>query len=221
MKKLLLVSSIAAALVAPMFAHAESRTNTAAVSGGTASAKLDFEIKIPAVLHIRIGTGNAVAATDIATVDKITFTVPALGLGDGTIPTAGTGGESAAGAGAVTVRIFSNFGTGVSLNAASLGALTSVGGDTIPWTEIGITTSALGSTTLGYVNGTLAHPTLTATATAASGNTSVAIGVVAKLVRQEAKWTFSYKNTTTPVAGSYGAGTGGTNGQLTYTVTQL
>ena len=218
MKKLLLVSSIAAALAAPMFAHAESKTNLAAVSGGTASARLDFEIKIPAVLYIRIGTGNAVAAADNLTVDKITFTVPALGLGDGTIPTAGTGGELAAGAGAVTVRVFSNFGTGVSLNAAALGKLTSSGGDTIDWTEIGITSTALPATqaTANYTNGSLAHPVLTA----AGVGTAVPIAAVAKLVRQETKWTFSYKNTTTPVAGSYGAGTG-TNGQLTYTVTQL
>ena len=216
MKKLLLVSSIAAALAAPMFAHAESKTNLAAVSGGTASARLDFEIKIPAVLYIRIGTGNAVAAADNSAVDKITFTVPALGLGDSLIPTAGTGGDLTAGA--VTVRVFSNFGTGVNLNAAALGKLTSSGLDTIDWTEIGITSTALpaAQATANYTNGSLAHPVLTA----AGVGTAVPIAVVAKLVRQETKWTFAYKNTTTPVAGSYGAGTG-SNGQLTYTVTQL
>ena len=216
MKKLLLVSSIAAALAAPMFAHAESKTNLAVVTGSTASAKLDFTIVIPPVLYIRIGTGNAVAAADNTTVDKITFTVPALGLGDSTIPTAGTGGDLTAGA--VTVRVFSNFGTGVNLNATALGKLTSSGLDTIDWTEIGITSTALpaAQATANYTNGSLAHPVLTA----AGVGTAVPIAVVAKLVRQETKWTFSYKNTTTPVAGSYGAGTG-TNGQLTYTVTQL
>ena len=213
MKKLLLVSSIAAALAAPMFAHAESKTNNAVVTGGTASAKLDFEIKIPAVLYIRIGTGNAVAAADNTTVDKITFTVPALGFGDSLIPTAGTGGNLTAGA--VTVRVFSNFGTGVSLNAAALGKLTSSGLDTIDWTEIDIASAALATTTTNYTNGSLAHPVLTADGV----GTAVPIAVASKLVRQETKWTFTYKNTTTPAAGSYGAGTG-TNGRLIYTVTQ-
>ena len=216
MKKLLLVSSIAAALAAPMFAHADSKSTTSVVTGSTASANLDFAIVIPSVLYIRIGAGNPVAAADNTTVNKLTFTVPAANIGDSTA-IASLGGDLDAGA-AVTVRIFSNFGTGVSLNAASTGALTSTGGDTIPWTEIGITPSALATPTAGYVNGTLPHPTLTATAV--TGNTPVAIAAVSKLVRQEAKWTFKYLNTTTPVAGSYGA-TGGTNGRLTYTVTQL
>ena len=222
MKKLLLVSSMAAALAAPMFAHAESKTNTAVIQGGTASAKLDFEIKIPAILYIRIGTGSLrVGDADITTVDKILFDVPVLNFGDSANPTPGTGGDL--GAGAVTARVFSNFGSNVTLNASAPGQLTTSvasGSNTIPWTEIGIASAALATTTAGYSATALSHPTLNATG---SGGTGVNLAVDAnKLVRQEAKWTFTYKNTTTPVAGTYGTGVGsGQNGRLTYTVTQL
>ncbi|OYT92536.1 MAG: hypothetical protein CFE43_07770 [Burkholderiales bacterium PBB3] len=216
MKKILLVGAIAAAFGAPMAAHAESTTINPAISGSTATAKLDFTIVIPAVLYVRIGTGSGIGAANNATVDGITFTVPATNIGDSTV-VAGVGGDlNATTPGSVTVRVFSNFGTGVGLNAAAGGQLTSSGGDTIAWTDISVATAALAATTAGYTNGTLAHPALTA----AGVGTSVPIAAVSRLVRQETKWTFTYLNTTVKPAGSYGAGTG-TNGRLTYTATQV
>ncbi|MES2944117.1 MAG: hypothetical protein V4772_14710 [Pseudomonadota bacterium] len=216
MKKLLLASVIATVFAAPLAVHAESTTVNPAISGSTATGRLDFTVVIPAVLYLRIGTGNAIAAANNATIDGITFTVPATNIGDSTV-VAGVGGDlNATTPGSVTVRVFSNFGTGVGLNAAAGGQLTSSGGDTIAWTDIAVATAALPATTAGYTNGTLAHPALTA----AGVGTSVPIAAVGRLVRQETKWTFSYSNSTAKPAGSYGAGTG-TNGRLTYTATQV
>lgn len=216
MKQILLFGVIAAAFAAPMAVQAESTTINPAISGSAATAKLDFTIVIPSVLYVRIGTGNGIGAANNTTVDGITFTVPATNIGDGTV-VAGVGGDlNVVTPGSVTVRVFSNFGSGVGLNAAAGGQLTSSGGDTIAWTDIAVATAALAATTTGYTNGTLAHPVLTG----AGVGTSVAIAAVSRLVRQETKWTFTYTNATAKPAGSYGAGTG-TNGRLTYTATQV
>lgn len=213
MKKLSLIALASAALIAPVLSNAESTTINPAIAGSTATAKLDFTVVIPAVLYLRVGAGNAIAAANNANVDSLVFTVPATNLGDSTA-VAGVGGDLTAGA--VTVRVFSNFGTNVTLNSSVTGQLTN-GTDTIPWTQIGVTPAPLAVTTAGYTNTGIVHPTFSAT----SGNgTATTLTAASRMVRQEGKWTFSYNNTNAYPAGTYGS-TGANHGRVTYTALQL
>ena len=92
MKKIILVSSMALACALPAVSHAESNTTTPAVSGSTATGRLDFTVVVPSVLFLRIGTGGAVGSAAVATVDSLVFTVPSTNVGDGTV-VGGTGGD--------------------------------------------------------------------------------------------------------------------------------
>ena len=217
LKKIVLSTAIATAFAAPMLTHAESTFNAAATINSTATAKLNFSIVIPQVLFLRVGTSASNTVTD-ATVDSLSFTVPADKLGDGT-PVAGVGGDLSAGA--VTVRVYGNGGD-IKLTSDTTGALSNaVGGNIIPWSEIGVVSDALAATTPGYTNQAISHPAFNASAV--GGGTSAVpttLSATNKVVRMEGKWTFSYLNTTPVAAGSYG-GTSAQNGQIIYTATQL
>lgn len=209
-KKLLL-----ALLCAPLACLAESTSTTPAVTGSTATGRLDFSVVVPAVLYLRIGTGNAVAAANNTTVDAIGFTVPAANVGDGTVINASAASGDLTN-GAVTVRIFSNVGTNVTLNSTTTGALSNGAGDTIPWSQISVAAAALTTGTSGYTNGAITHPTFAATGGSGTATTLVA---ASKLVRQEGKWTFTYLNGAVKPAGTYGGSVNA--GRVTYTATQL
>ena len=214
MKKIILVSSLALACALPAVSHAESNTFTPAASGSVANARLDFTVVVPSVLFLRIGTGGAVGSAAVATIDSLIFTVPSTNVGDGT-SVVGTGGDLTGGA--VTVRVFSNFGSNVTLNSAVTGQLLSVAGDTIPWSQIAVLPAALGTTTAGFTNTAITHPAFSAT----TGNgTATTLTAASKLVRQEGKWTFSYSNTAVVPAGTYG-NTSARNGRVIYTAAQV
>jgi hypothetical protein len=221
MKKLSKIAAALAlaALIAPNLSHAESNVNTAAIVGSAVTARLNFSVIIPSVLYLAIGTNTALAAN--ATVDALTFTVPAASIGAGAGSVVVAGGDQTLGA--VTVRVFSNVGgtTGnVSLNSATTGQmLNAVAGDAIPWTDISVATAPLGSTTSGYTNAAIAHPLFNNTAGGGTG-TTVTLTAAGKVVRQEGKWTFSYVNTAAYPAGTYG-GSVAKNGVVTYTATAL
>ena len=211
MKKIILVSSMALACALPAVSHAESNFTNPAASTSTASGRLDFTVVVPSVLFLRIGTGGAVGVAG-AVIDGLTFTVPATNIGDSTVIT-GTGGDLTNGA--VTVRVFSNFGSNVTLNSSVTAPLTS-GTDTIPWSQITVVATALGAATAGFTNAAITHPAFSATTGAGTATTLTA---ASRLVRQEGKWTFSYSNTAVVPAGTYGAP--GTSGRVTYTATQV
>jgi hypothetical protein len=216
MNKLTLIAVSAAALLAPMLAQAESTTLNPAAAASTVSARLDFQVVIPPVLFLRVGTGGAVGSANVTTNDMITFNVPATNLGDGTV-IAATATSGDVGTGAVSVRVFSNFGTNVSLNSSVTGQLSNGSGDTIPWSQIAVASAALAATTTGFTNTGITHPAFSAT----SGNgTATTLTAASKLVRQEGKWTFTYSNTNPVPAGTYGS-TVANNGRVTYTATQL
>jgi hypothetical protein len=217
MKKFAATAVAAAALALPGLALAESTTVNPAATGSAASARLDFTVVIPAVLYLRVGTGNAVnAAANNATVDSLTFTVPGANIGDATVINAGAA-DGDLGNGAVTVRVFSNVGTNVSLNSNVTGQLVNGSGDSIPWTQISVASAADPTAITGWTNAGIAHPTFSATSGAGSATTLTA---ASKLVRQQGKWTFSYLNANVMPAGTYGA-TIAKNGRVTYTATQL
>lgn len=179
-------------------AHAESKFTTG--SGAlTANARVDFSIVIPKVLYLRVGTGTPFA--DNATIDLVTFTVPAANVGDGT-PVAGTGGDLTAGV--VTARLIGNNGD-VSLNVTTGGALSNGAGDSIAYSQITTTVTAL-------VTGTpLAAPTL-----ANGAGTAINIPATGNVVNRDARWTYAYANANVVPPGTYGA-TAGNNGRATYT----
>ena len=186
---------IAAAMlvVAAGGAHAESNFKTNA-GAQTATASLDFQITIPKILYLQVGTGTLFA--DNATKDFITFAPPAnrLGLGCSTASDcAGSGGDLAAGS--VTAVLVSNAGS-VTINANTSGGVLNDGGtNTIPYSKINVAAAALASPPLGG-SSLWTFPgwdTATTYTPAAGGATNLA-----------AKWTFTYANNTVPRAGTYG-----------------
>ena len=202
----------AAVAAAPGLVRAESNVQTGAGSL-TATAHLDFQIVIPRVLFLQVGTGTYL--TTNASVDRIVFDLtgtPAI-IGNSVQQTATSGGDVSPGV--VSARVIGNsFAAAANLTATTGGALSNGAGNTISWSEIAITTAA-GVPATGT---NLAHPGTPNLADA--GSTTVSLTPVAKVINQTAQWTFKYKNTTVPPAGTYGAtGVAPANGRVTYTIT--
>ena len=203
MKTNLIKIAVAAALVAaPLMANAESAFTTGAGTPITASAHLDFQITIPKILFLQVGTGTNMAAN--ATVNQIAFSVPAANVGDGSVISA-TAGSGDLGNGVVTARVIGNNGT-VTFTSTTVGALGNGAGDTISYGQIATAAAANTSATV------LAHPTLadaattTVTLTPASG----------KVINRDAKWTYTYTNAAVVAPGTYG-GVNTNNSRVTYT----
>jgi len=184
----------------PIWSHAESSVQTGA-GANTATARLDFRVTIPKVLFLQVGTGSAMGTN--ATINLIDFSVPAANVGDGSAITA-TPASGDLGNGTVTAKVIGNNGN-VTLTATTLGALGNGAGDTLSFSEISTATTALSSPT------PLPAPTLVDGAAS-----SLVIPAAGKVVNRDAKWTFSYLNTTSPAAGVYG-GVNTNNGRVTYT----
>ncbi|RZJ17208.1 MAG: hypothetical protein EOO54_16465 [Haliea sp.] len=185
MKKLAFSLAAVAALITPQWAAAESDVNLAAGPNSTATARLDFQIVIPRVLFLQVGTGGNL-----------------------------TGG-------AVTVRVFGNNGN-IGLTATTNGALGNGAGDTIPWSEILVTSAAAAAPAAGFLGAAIPHPAIPLTGTGAS----TTITATNKVVRQEGVWTFAYDNTAVYAAGTYGGAgpaspnnIGLNNGRMLYTAT--
>ena len=198
----------AAALAMPLLCHAESNVQTgAATAGPGATAHVDFQITIPKILYLRVGTGSSYTTgvlTSNASVDLVQFAPAAAVVGNGTA-VAGTGGDQALGV--ATAAVVSNSGN-VTLNATATGALSDGAGDSINSTEI--TTTASTQTTAAV----LPAPVL---ANGASANV-VITAPPTKVIVRDAKWTYAYANTATPPAGIYG-GVNVNNGRVVYTAT--
>ena len=200
---LVLKAAVLAALVAaPMLANADSAFTTGAGSPITASGHLDFQIVIPKILFLQVGTGTNMAAN--ATVNQIAFSVPAANVGDGSVISA-TAGSGDLGNGVVTARVIGNNGT-VTFTSTTIGALGNGSGDTISYGQIATAAAANTSAVV------LAHPTLadaattTVTLTPASG----------KVLSRDAKWTYTYTNAAVVPPGTYG-GVNANNSRVTYT----
>ena len=186
---------LAAAVLAvlPLAANAESNT----VTTGSANARLDFQVTIPRVLMLQVGAANSA-------IDQINFDMSATpgNVGNG-VAVAGTGGDLTGGA--VTAKVLGNNGN-VALVATSGGPLKNATGDSISYSEITTTPTTLNTATV------LAAPTL-----ADGASSSVTLTAVNKIVAQDAKWTFKYKNTNPVAPGVYGGSAAGGNGRVTYT----
>src|SRR5476651_1932943 len=199
---LILRTSVALAIVAPLVANAESQFTTGAGTPITATAHLDFQIIIPKVLFLQVGTGTANATN--ATINQIAFTVPAANVGNGTA-VAATVGSGDLGNGVVTARVIGNNGT-ITFTSTTLGALGNGAGDTISYSQIGAAVAVNTSVTA------LAHPTLVDAAT----STVTLTPAVGKVMNRDAKWTYTYLNSAVVAPGTYG-GVNANNSRVTYT----
>ena len=187
----------------PGMASAESNfvTGTGTL---TATARVDFRITIPKILFLQVGTGTMFANN--TTINLIDFVVPAANIGNGTA-VAATAASGDLGNGVVTAIVRGNNGD-ITLVATNGGALNNGGTDTIPWSQITTTPSAL----TGYAT-QLTPPTLANTT-----STPVTLTAVNKVVNQGAQWTYAYANANIVAPGTYG-GVNVNNGRVTYTAT--
>lgn len=196
----------AAAIAAPLLADAASTVSTG-TGALTATAQVQFQITIPQVLYLRVGTGSAYPGTlaTVATVDVINFAPTTAQLASGGAVT-GTGGDLTGGV--ETAAVIGNGGT-VTLGASTPGAMNDgAAGDTINWTSI--------TTAAGTYNTATALP---APVLANGASTNITLNATAKTVYEDAKWTYTYNLTAgnVPVAGVYGGATASQNGLVTYT----
>jgi hypothetical protein len=200
-KKTLVAIAIAASV--PMLAHAESNFVTGAGSL-TATARLDFQITIPRVLFLQVGTGTAGANN--TTIDLVTFTPTAAQIA------AGTAGIAAATNGTVAAKLIGNGGT-INLTATTAGQLTTgTAGENISWAQIVPSTSLPGFPHPALVDGP------------AAGAISAYGSAAAKVTNLSANWTFVFNAPAIPpAAGVYGGagaaspGAGLNNGRVLYT----
>lgn len=188
--------ALAVAVAFPMMASAESNFVTgAATTTPGAQARLDFQVTIPKVLYLQVGTGTYF--TNVATVNGVTFTVPAANVGDS---------GAIAGSASVPVRVVGNNGN-ITLNATTAGALGNGSGDTISFTQI------VGSSD----NANLAHPAAFVDG-GTSANVTVTPNIGTKVTDRTANWSFNYANTAVVPPGTYG-GVNANNSRVTYTAT--
>src|SRR5450755_3525317 len=201
LKKVVMTALVAASVIGIAgTARAESNFQTGPLVGAlTATTHLDFQIVVPKMIYLRVGTG--VDRTTVATVDLINFSVGAANVGDSSV-IAGTGGDL--GAGVVTARVISNLGT-VTLSTITPNGIKNVAGDTISYGQIAL---AVAINTSGTA---LTPPAMTDNST-----TTSTIAPVASVVNRDAKWTFTYLNTNVVPAGTYG-GINTNQSRVTYT----
>jgi hypothetical protein len=199
---LLTKTALALALAAPFIANAESTFTTGAGTPITASAHLDFQIVIPKVLFLQVGTGTADATN--ATINQIAFTVPAASVGNSTAIAASLASGDI-GNGTVTAKVVGNNGN-ITFTSATLGALGNGLGDTISYAQIGTAVATLTSAVA------LAHPALADAAT----TTLTLTPTSGKVISRDAKWTFTYLNQNVVAPGTYG-GVNTQNSRVTYT----
>jgi hypothetical protein len=198
---LLIKTAVALALATPFAVNAESNISTGA-GAVTANARLDFQIIIPKVLFLQVGTGTNMALN--ATVNQIAFTVPAANVGDTSVIGA-TAGSGDLGNGTVTAKVVSNNGN-VTFTSTTLGALGNGSGDTISYGQIATAVAVNTSATA------LAHPALADAAT-----TSIVLTPAAgKVISRDARWTYTYLNSAVVAPGTYG-GVNANNSRVTYT----
>ena len=180
------VASLGLIALTPAFAESDFQTGGGALN---ANARLDFRVVIPKFIRFQVGSAGA-------TIDLVEFTVPAANVGDAT-PIARTNG------GAVPVLLQSNNGN-VSLTATTLGQLNNGAGENISFADISSTSSDPNFNVPTLVNG------------GTSAAVTVTPNVGTRVINRTANWTFSYANTSTVGAGSYG-GVNVNNGRVTYT----
>ena len=209
--------ALAAIFALPFTAIAESNLASAPTSGTKLSttARLDFQVTIPAMLYLQVGADPATATTAHSRIGQIAFDVASGSVGNG-MPVDATFASGDRNNGTVTARITSNVGP-VDLRSETMGPLQSndpTSTDTIPWSQIVTVSNTL--TGAGTAS-KLAHPMLID-----NGATTLHLlpSGTGKIVQQAAEWTYKYLNSVVVPAGIYGdatTGNGSRNGRVIYT----
>lgn len=204
MNKKLLSAALLAGLTLAGAAQAESNFQTTTGTGAlTANARLDFQVTVPKILFLQVGTGTQFANN--TAINQIAFVVPGAGVGDGSA-VAATAASGDAGNGRVTARLVGNNGA-IAFSSTTLGALNNgAAGDTISYSQIGVAAAPLTSATA------LPSPALVDGASTTTSITPAA----GKVVNRDATWTYSYLNQTVAAPGVYG-GVNAQNSRVTYT----
>ena len=171
-----------AAVAAAFSAQAESNLNIVSGSNMTATARLNFQVVIPKILYLRVGSGTDFVANN--TVDTVGFNLtPAQVATPG--PVAGTSN------GTVTARVVGNGNTTIALSALGVaGGLASAGLPSIPWSAFTLSATVGGLANPGIGNGV--------------AGTAVSSAPTNGLVDRSGSWTFSYNNAAPIAAGTYG-----------------
>ncbi len=200
-KLAILAASVGLSLAGSAHAESNFQTGTGAL---TATTHLDFQIVIPKILYLRVGTGTNLATN--GSINALTFTVPAASVGTGAA-IASTGGDLASGA-AVTARVIANSGT-VTVTTTTPNMIKDVAGDTISYGQIALAVSGL-TTGTSFTPAVMSNGAVTTTTIAPTSN----------VVNQDATWTYTYKNQNVVPAGTYG-GVNTNNSRVTYTASIL
>jgi len=192
-RNLLLKSALALAIASPLMAAAESQLTT---GSGSAQARLNFEVNIPAVLFLAVGSGAGQLVTNSA-IDTVFFDYTNNAADVGTGAPAQLISNSINGSGStVPVRVFGNNGQLV-ITANNPANLVS-GTDTIPFSQLTVSSN---------------NPALPAPAF--SGGTSQPT-VNGRVTDLNAEFTYGFSNNlpVAPAAGVY-------TGTVTYTAAVL
>jgi hypothetical protein len=200
---------LAVTAVTPLLCQAESNFNTGGGSPLATTAHVDFQITIPKFIFLRVGKGTGTAAggwAANAAVDLISFAPTAAQVGTG--PLAATAASGDLGNGTETAVVVANNGN-VTFSSTTTGAIGDGAGDSISYATISV--AAAHNTTAT----TLAAPPLSDAAT-----NTITLTAVGKIVQQDAQWTYTYANGTTPPAGTYG-GINSNNSRVIYSASVL
>lgn len=176
-RSLFLKSTLALALASPFLASAESQRQTGSAD---AQARLDLQVIVPRVVFLAVGTSGAGLA-DNATVDTLSFDFSGSpqDVGNGTAtPSQG-----------VAVRVFGNDGQITLSTDAGVTDLVAGGGETIPLTQITVTSSD---------SANLPAP-------AFGGGTATVLASSGRVTNRSATWNYAYENDTAPASGTYSA----------------
>jgi hypothetical protein len=170
------------------------------LGSSSASASLDFQVVIPGIVFLQVGTGTFQA--DVDTVNRIVFNLDAADLVATDTPKAATSGSDGTNpAGTVSVRVWGNIGE-LQLRSTAT-ALADGAGNTIPWSQLTVVAAGNGANT-NFVP----H-----SAFAADGQMSVLLipNGGSRVVNRQGTWAYTYANGMQPAQGTY-------DGRVTYTV---
>ncbi|TDJ17699.1 MAG: hypothetical protein E2O62_04945 [Gammaproteobacteria bacterium] len=189
--------TLAGIMVLSPMAMGESDQDNACAGSCSAQARVAFTINVPGFLRFQVGS--------LASIDDVTFNVPANNVGDASVVMANIGGDVAAGI--LTAKIAGNVGqititetnNGGGEGILGTGTMMQVTQNAIPYTDISCSSndSDLVAPSLSDSGGNTSTPTL-------QGGSGV--------TQRSAEWTFTYLNTTVVEADTY-------SGQVTYTAT--
>jgi hypothetical protein len=188
--------ALAVAGLAGLSGVAQAESN---LGSNSASASLDFQVVIPGIVFLQVGTGTF--REDVDTVNQIVFDLDAAELLAGDPVAATSGSDAPNPPGTVSVRVWGNIGE---LQLSSTATELSDGvGNSIPWSELTVLASGNGGNPNFVPHNAFDTDGAMSVLLTPPGNSGV--------VNRQGTWAYTYANATEPSAGTY-------DGTVTYTV---